>query len=254
MNLIEPPKSKVFLWVAKHRKAVADYFKAVFQLSKLQAVLTYKGKSYPTVVTYTGRNAELKMSLDMITPAAASTAATPYALNTINASSAATDADLAARVADALVAASPGDNIAGLSAARITNGLSIANTDAVNFITNVSCGMDVVAGNVTLTYSVTFDASCSFTVIFGIADRDYTVIATDTANFSSVASGSGSLVVNAPADGFYIFGVQASQTPGPGSPTSQTFTGSLTSPGAVASNVVGLWTDGSNIGLVPAIP
>jgi hypothetical protein len=252
MNLIEPPKSKVFSWVAKHRKAVADYFNAVFQLSKLKAILVYQGKNYPSVVTYTGRNAELRLSLDMIEAGAA--AATPYGINTINASSAATDTDLAARVADALVVAAPGDNIAGLSAARIDNGLSIANTDAVNFITNVGCGMDVVAGDVTLAYSVSFDASCSFTVIFTISDRDDAVIATDTDNFSSVTSGSGSLVVNAPSDGFYRFTINASQTPGPGSPTSQTFSATLTSPGAVASSVVGLWTDGSNIGLVPAIP
>ena len=83
MNLIEPPKSKVFAWVAKRRKAVADYFAAVFQLSKLKAILVYQGKNYQSVVTYTGRNAELKLSLDFIEPAAASTAATPYAINYI---------------------------------------------------------------------------------------------------------------------------------------------------------------------------
>lgn len=251
MNLIAPPKSKVFSWVAKHRKAVAEYFLAVFQLSKLKAILVYQGRNYQSAVTYTGRNAQLSLNLDFIESAAAGT---PYAINYIFADAAAAAAGLVARVANALVASADGSNIAGLAAARITDGLSIDNTDSVNWTTDVGFGMDLVAGNVVMPFTVSWDASCTFIVYFNIYDSDEAFVDSADSGYVAGSSYSGTLTVTAPTDGFYRFQIQAVQTPGPGSPTSQTFSGRVTSADAVASNVVALWTDGSNIGLVPCTP
>jgi len=248
MNLIEPPKRKLFAWIAKNTKAVADYLSAVFQLSRLTANLMYQGATYTRVVTYNGRNATLNLNLDFIESAGATSV---YAINYIFADYASAVAGLAARAADCLVAAEDGFDITNLSASAIAGGLSITNTTVASPGTQVGFGMDVTTGDVVMAYSITFDASCSFNIELLMYDDEFTLVDSATANYTGQSSGGGSLTVTAPSDGFYRMAIVATQIPGPGSPTSQTMSASVTQTDATASNVVALWTDGSDIGLVP---
>jgi len=248
MNLIEPPKRKLFAWIAKNTKAVADYLSAVFQLSRLTANLMYQGATYTRVVTYNGRNAMLNLNLDFIESAGATSV---YAINYIFADYAAAVAGLTARAVDCLAVSYDGSDISNLSAAAIDNGLRVQNSGAPGLVTEVGFGLDLTAGDIVATYSVTFDASCSFTLLFQLYDDDLTLLDSDTINYTGQATASGTLTVTAPADGVYRFILSCGQVPGPGSPTGATFSADVTSDGATASSVVALWTDGSDIGLVP---
>lgn len=62
--LIAPPlPGKVLRWILRNKKAAGDYVRALFQLSRLELCVTVNGVPRRSVVTYTGRNAELRLNL-----------------------------------------------------------------------------------------------------------------------------------------------------------------------------------------------
>lgn len=66
MNLLPPPVRKFLAWSLKRPSAAVNYIKAVFQLSRLTVIVSYQGRTRKIVVTYTGRNAEVKIPLDSL--------------------------------------------------------------------------------------------------------------------------------------------------------------------------------------------
>ncbi len=69
MNLKAPPVRQFFAWAVKHKASAVDYIKAAFQLSRLTVIVRRGSRTHKIVVTYSGRNAEVKIPLDaLLTP------------------------------------------------------------------------------------------------------------------------------------------------------------------------------------------
>jgi hypothetical protein len=66
VTLKAPPSRRFLAWAIKQRAAAVDYIKAVFQLSRLTVIVSYQGRTNKVVVTYSGRNAEVKIPLDSL--------------------------------------------------------------------------------------------------------------------------------------------------------------------------------------------
>jgi hypothetical protein len=66
VNLPAPPSRRFLSWVLRHKQAAVDYIKAAFQLSKLTIIVRRGSRTSKIVVTYSGRNAEVKIPLDSL--------------------------------------------------------------------------------------------------------------------------------------------------------------------------------------------
>ena len=67
MNLVRPPTGKFFSFVAKNKRALSDYFDAVYQMSRMMANVTINDVTVKVPITYTGRQAEFNIDLGTIT-------------------------------------------------------------------------------------------------------------------------------------------------------------------------------------------
>lgn len=67
-TLTPPPKAgRILRWVIKQKESVAKYVRAMQQVSSLRMTVTVNGVPHKTVITYNGRNAELRLNLGTVT-------------------------------------------------------------------------------------------------------------------------------------------------------------------------------------------